>query len=72
MVAGLTSSQGRSILGTGGSLNTHHEGPTKSPTEERALNNIERGRSKAKKGEAPMLNEGFLHGPPNTAYYSGL
>lgn len=30
---GITNNQGRSILGTGGVQNTHHEGPIKRPTE---------------------------------------
>lgn len=35
-MAKLDNKQGREVFGTGGSLNTHHEGPMKRPTEARS------------------------------------
>jgi len=53
------------ILGTGGALNTHHEGPVKRSTEEIALTHFEGAGSRAVssgKPVAPMNNPAFLGG----------
>jgi hypothetical protein len=59
----ITNNQGRSILGTGGVLNTHHEGYTKNPTEDKAFSSLEKQSlfpvAKFKK-ETPMNNPGFM------------
>jgi hypothetical protein len=65
----ITNTQGRSILGTGGALNTHHEGPTKRPTEEWADRKLEQGgaNTSPKKKESPMNNPNFGKGGSESA-----
>jgi hypothetical protein len=61
---GITNTQGRSILGTGGVLNTRHEGPTKRPTEDFVVTSDEKNYKRNKPtGEAPMNNPNFGMGP---------
>lgn len=63
---GITSVQGRDILGIGGSINTHHEGPTmKRPTEQALVTGEEKGWNPRKKtiGEVPMNNPVFGMSP---------
>ena len=61
---GITNAQGRSILGVGGALNTHHEGPMKRPTEQAVVIGDENGYKRRKViGEAPMNNPAFGMSP---------
>jgi hypothetical protein len=63
VVQNLTNTQGRMVLGIGGVINTHHEGPVKRSTEEIALLRTE-GQVKppplSRRSAAPMNNPAFL------------
>ena len=48
---------GRDSMGVGSVLDTHHEGETKKPTEERALNRLDNWESSARKSPLDFFRE---------------